>query len=92
MNGFPPASHLLLVIAAPLIGAVVAWLIGSRGVAAVRQSAAVSAVVTLLLAGWLIVRYLASPEAAAGAPFATLDVPWLTGGICGCSASPPCSR
>jgi NADH-quinone oxidoreductase subunit M len=81
MNGFPPASHLLLVIAAPLIGAVVAWLIGSRGVAAVRQSAAVSAVVTLLLAGWLIVRYLASPEAAAGAPFATLDVPWLTGGI-----------
>jgi NADH-quinone oxidoreductase subunit M len=81
MNGFSPASHLLVVLAAPLLGAVVAWVIGSRGVAAVRQSAAVTAGVTLGLAGWLIMRYLASPEAAAGAPFATIDVPWLTGGI-----------
>ena len=81
MNGLSPASHLLLVIAAPLLGAVVAWVIGARGVAAVRQSAAVTAGVTLLLTGWLIVRYLASPEAAAGAPYATIDVPWLTGGI-----------
>jgi len=81
MNGFSPASHLLLVLAAPLLGAIVAWVIGSRGVAAVRQSAAVTAGVTLGLAGWLIMRYLASPEAAAGGPFATIDVPWLTGGI-----------
>lgn len=68
MNGLSPTSHLLLVIAAPLLGAVVAWVIGARGVAAVRQSAAVTAGVTLLLTGWLIVRYLASPEAAAGTP------------------------
>jgi NADH-quinone oxidoreductase subunit M len=81
MNGFSPGSHLLLVIATPLLGALVAWLIGSRGITAVRQSAAVTASVTLALAGWLIVRYLQSPEAAAGAPFATLEMPWLVGGM-----------
>ncbi|MFM8986689.1 MAG: NuoM family protein, partial [Planctomycetia bacterium] len=81
MNGFSPSSHLLLVLVCPLLGAVVAWLIGARGVAAVRQSAAVTAVVTLVLAGGLVLRYLASPEAAAGAPYAVIDLPWLTGGI-----------
>ena len=34
MNGFSPSSHLLLTIAAPLVGAVIAWLLGSRGVSA----------------------------------------------------------
>ena len=81
MNALSPASHLLLVLLSPLLGAAVIWLVGSRGVAAVRQSAAVTAVVTLLLAGWLVLRYLASPEAAAGAAFAALDLPWLTGGM-----------
>jgi NADH-quinone oxidoreductase subunit M len=81
MNGFSPSSHLLAVIVCPLLGAAVAWLIGSRGVAAVRQSAAVTAVVTLVLTGWLVLRYLASPEAAAGEPYAVIDLPWLTGGI-----------
>ena len=80
MNGFSPGSHLLLVIASPLIGAVVAWLLRSRGATAVRQSAAVTALVTLVLAGWLVLRYLANPPAA-GMAFATVEVPWLVGGI-----------
>ena len=54
--GFSPDRHLLLVIATPLLGALVAWVMGSRGLTAVRQSAAVTATVTLVLAGWLIVR------------------------------------
>lgn len=81
MNGFSPSSHLLLTIASPLVGAVVAWALGSRGVSAVRQSAAVSAVVTLGLAGWLIVRYLGDPAALSGLPFALVEMPWLTEGI-----------
>ncbi|MFM1996142.1 MAG: hypothetical protein RLZZ111_529 [Planctomycetota bacterium] len=80
MNGFSPATHLLLVLAAPLIGALLAWVVGGRGVSAVRQSAAVTAVITLVLAGWLVLRYLASPEAAAGQPYAVSSAPWLVGG------------
>jgi NADH-quinone oxidoreductase subunit M len=80
MNGFSPATHLLLVLAAPLIGALLAWVVGGRGASAVRQSAAVTAVITLLLAGWLVLRYLQSPEAAAGQPYAVSAVPWLVGG------------
>jgi NADH-quinone oxidoreductase subunit M len=74
-----PALHLLLVIATPLLGAVVAWVFGSRGASAVRQSAAITALLTLLLAGWLVLRYLASPEAAAGEPYAVSAAPWLVG-------------
>ncbi len=81
MNALSASSHLLIVIAAPLIGAVLVWFLGSRGTAAVRQSAAVTAVVTLLLAGWLVVRYLTDPATAAGEPYATVQVPWLVGGI-----------
>ena len=81
MPGPSPASHLLLVIAAPLVGALVAWLFRSQGVAAVRQSAAVTAVVTLVLAGWLVLRALASDALAAGMPFALVEIPWLVGGI-----------
>jgi NADH-quinone oxidoreductase subunit M len=81
MNGLPPATHLLLVIAAPLVGALVAWLFRGRGLNAVRQSAAVSAVVTLFLAGWLVVRALRSEAFAAGMPYALIEVPWLVGGI-----------
>jgi len=81
MNGFSPSTHLILTIAAPLIGAGIAWLLGSRGVAAVRQSAAVTTLVTLALAGWLVIRYLAEPSTAAGLPYALLEVPWLTEGI-----------
>jgi NADH-quinone oxidoreductase subunit M len=80
MNGFSPSAHLLLTIAAPLVGAVVAWVLGSRGLSAVRQSAAVSALVTLGLAGWLIIRFLADPAAAGGGAFGAVDVPWLTEG------------
>ncbi|MEI7781314.1 MAG: proton-conducting transporter membrane subunit, partial [Planctomycetota bacterium] len=81
MNGPTPGMHLLLVIATPLIGALVAWVLGARGRHAVRQSAAVTAVITLALTGWLIVRYLQSPEAAAGQPYATISTPWLTEGM-----------
>jgi NADH-quinone oxidoreductase subunit M len=81
MTGPSPASHLLLVIIAPLVGAVVAWLVRSQGVAAVRQTAAVTTVVTLVLAGWLVLRALASDALAAGLPFALVEIPWLVGGI-----------
>jgi NADH-quinone oxidoreductase subunit M len=81
MNGFSPQTHLLLTILTPLVGAVVAWALGSRGLAAVRQSAAVTALATLGLTGWLIVRCLADPAAAAGIPYARIEVPWLTGGF-----------
>jgi len=80
MNGFSPSTHLLVTLAAPIVGAVAAWVIGSRGVSAVRQSALVTTLVTLLLAGWLIVRYLASPEAAAGEPYAVSSAAWLVTG------------
>jgi NADH-quinone oxidoreductase subunit M len=81
MNALPATSHLLLVIAAPLLGAIVVWLLGSRGATAVRQSAAVTAVITLVLAGWLVLRYLADPAAVAGEPYAVLERPWFVGGI-----------
>jgi NADH-quinone oxidoreductase subunit M len=79
--GFSPDRHLLLVIATPLLGALVAWVMGSRGLTAVRQSAAVTATVTLVLAGWLIVRYLGDPATEAALPYATVQLPWLTQGI-----------
>jgi len=81
MNGFSPQAHLLLTILTPLVGAVVAWALGSRGLAAVRQSAAISTLVTLGLAGWLVLRYLADPTAALGIPFARMEAPWLTSGF-----------
>jgi NADH-quinone oxidoreductase subunit M len=81
MNPLSPASHLLLVITAPLVGAAVIWLMRGRGTAAVRQSAAVTAVVTLVLAGWLMLRALASDSFAAGLPYGRIELPWLVGGI-----------
>ena len=81
MNGFSPSTHLILTIATPLVGAVVAWVIGSRGRQAVRQSALVTTLITLASAGWLIVRYLGSPEAAAAQPFAVTSAPWLVDGM-----------
>ena len=81
MNGLTPGMHLVLVLVTPLVGAVVAWVLGSRGYAAVRQSAAVTALLTLVAAGWLVVRYLASPEAAASQPFAVVTLPWLVDGM-----------
>ena len=81
MNGFSPSSHLLLTIMAPLVGAIVAWVLGSRGTAAVRQSAAVTATVTLALAAWLVVRFLGDPAAMSGLPFALVEIPWLTEGV-----------
>jgi len=61
---------------------VVAWLMGSRGKAAVRQSAAMTAVLTLIGAGWLVIRYLQRPDAASApnAPFALVEAPWLVEG------------
>ena len=81
MNTLSPGTHLVLVIVTPLVGALVAWVLGGRGREAVRQSAAVTALLTLVAAGWLVVRYLASPEAAAGQPYAVVSLPWLVDGI-----------
>lgn len=78
-TSFSAGSHLLLVIAAPLVGAALAWLMGGRGLAAVRQSAAVTAVITLALAAWLVLRFLAAPPAP-GDAFAAVETPWLAGG------------
>ena len=80
MNGLSPSTHLLLTIAAPLVGAVVAWVLGSRGLSAVRQSAAVTVLVTLGLAAALVVRFLGDPAASSGGFFGAVDVPWLTDG------------
>ena len=78
MNPFSPANHLLLVILTPLVGAVAAWLLGSRGVSAVRQSAAVTTLITLAGAVLLILR--AIPEVSAGHAFAVSEGPWLVDG------------
>ena len=75
-----PGVHLLLAIATPLFGALNVWLMSGRGRGAVRQSALVTVVLTLLITGWLVARYLASPEAAVGAPYAVSSLPWLVGG------------
>lgn len=79
MNLLSPSTHLLLVILMPLVGAGIVWLVSSRGLQAVRQSAATTAVLTLIAAGWLILRYLTSTEATSNQVFAVLSVPWLTG-------------
>ncbi|MFM8284290.1 MAG: NuoM family protein, partial [Planctomycetaceae bacterium] len=80
MNGFSPATHLILAIVAPLVGAVVAWGMGARGPHAVRQSALVTALVTLGVVGLLILRALADPLLASGGVFAASEMPWLTDG------------
>jgi NADH-quinone oxidoreductase subunit M len=41
----------------------------------------VTAVVTLVLAGWLVLRALASDSLSTGMPFARVELPWLVGGI-----------
>lgn len=80
MNPFSPSGSLLLVIVTPLVGAIVAWLLGSRGTHAVRQSAAVTTLFTLAGAAWVILGYLASPEAAAGRPYGVSEGAWLVDG------------
>ncbi|MFM8635104.1 MAG: NuoM family protein [Planctomycetia bacterium] len=81
MNGISPSAHLLLVIATPLVGAVVAWLMGSRGRHAVRQSAAMTTVITLVAAGWLVIRFLGRPIATSGEPFGLVEWPWVVEGM-----------
>ena len=81
MNLLSPSTHLILVILMPFVGAIIVWLVSSRGLQAVRQSAATTAVLTLVVAGWLILRYLMSAEAASNQVFAMVSVPWLTGGM-----------
>jgi NADH-quinone oxidoreductase subunit M len=79
-QGFSPATHLLITIAAPLVGAVAAWLLGHRGLQAVRQSAAVTSLITLGLAGTLVLRFLSSEPTAAGAFFASGELGWFVSG------------
>ncbi len=81
MNVLSPSTHLLLVILMPLVGAGITWILSSRGLQSVRQSAATTAVLTLIAAGWLILRYLVSTESMSNQAFAVFSVPWLTGGM-----------
>ena len=81
MNLLSPSTHLLLVLLMPLVGAGTIWLISSRGLDAVRTSAATTAVLTLIATGWLILRYLMSGEASSNGVFAMASLPWLTGGM-----------
>ena len=80
MNGFSPATHLILAILGPLVGAAVAWGMAPRGIHAVRQSALVTALVTLGIVGLLVLRGLADPVLTGGGAFAVSSVPWLTDG------------
>ena len=79
-EGFTPATHLLITLAAPLVGAVAAWLLGHRGLQAVRQSAAVTSLITLALAGTLVLRFLGSDAATAGGFFAACELEWFVSG------------
>ncbi|MDA7886621.1 NADH-quinone oxidoreductase subunit M, partial [Pirellulales bacterium] len=81
MNLLSPSTHLLLVILMPLVGAGIVWLVSSRGLEAVRTSAATTAVLTLVATGLLILRYLMSSEASSNQVFAMSSLPWLTGGM-----------
>ncbi|MBU6276361.1 MAG: NADH-quinone oxidoreductase subunit M [Planctomycetes bacterium] len=80
MNGFSTATLLILTVVAPLVGAVVAWGMASRGPHAVRQSALVTALVTLGLVAILVLRGLADPALRSGGAFAVSTVPWFTDG------------
>ena len=80
LQGFSPATHLLITIAAPLVGAVATWLLGHRGLPAVRQSAAVSSLITLGLAGTLVLRFLSSDAIASGGFFASGEFGWFVTG------------
>ena len=51
------SNLLLATIFLPLVGAGVAWLLAAGGKSAARQSALVTATLTLGMAGWLLVRY-----------------------------------
>ncbi len=81
MNLLSPSTHLLLVLLMPLVGAGIVWLVSSRGLQAVRTSAATTAVLTLVATGLLILRYLMSDEALSNQVFAMASLPWLTGGM-----------
>lgn len=82
MNILTPATHLLLVILLPLAGAVVAWLMGSRGYVAVRQSAAITTVITLIATGCLVFRFLEQPTSVTSSDsFAHIELPWLVDGM-----------
>ena len=81
MNLLSPSTHLLLVLLMPLVGAGIVWLASSRGLQAVRTSAATTAVLTLVATGLLILRYLMSDEALSNQVFAMASLPWLTGGM-----------
>jgi len=79
-QGFSPATHLLVTLAAPLVGALAAWLLGHRGLQAVRQSAAVTSLITLGLAGSLVLRFLGSEVPSEGGFFAAGELGWFVNG------------
>jgi len=70
----------LVTLAAPLVGALAAWLLGHRGLQAVRQSAAVTSLITLGLAGSLVLRFLGSEVPSEGGFFAAGELGWFVNG------------
>ncbi len=66
---------LLATIFLPIVGAFTAWLLASRGKAAVRQSALVTSVITLALVAFLVIRY--GIEQSFQNPYATRDFDWF---------------
>lgn len=79
-QGFSPSTHLLLTLAAPLVGALAAWLLGHRGLQAVRQSAAVTSLITLGLAGTLVLRFLGNEGSAESGFYAASELGWFVNG------------
>jgi NADH-quinone oxidoreductase subunit M len=75
------SALLLATIFLPLVGVAIIALLAPFGAAIVRQSALLTAVITLVMAAVLIVGFMqsceSSPESCAN--FAGIDVPWLGG-------------
>jgi NADH-quinone oxidoreductase subunit M len=68
---------LLASIFLPIVGAFCAWMLAPRGKAAVRQSALVTAVLTLLLAAYVVIRYAIDTEYTYRGDYAVAEFSWL---------------
>jgi NADH-quinone oxidoreductase subunit M len=73
------SSVLLITIFCPLIGVAIIAMLAPMGQAAVRQSALVTAIITLVLAGTLVVRYPHEAQESNGEFFAGSEFAWLAG-------------
>ena len=74
---FNPAQLLLITLALPLVGAAAIAIAGRRDPVFARQSALVTALLTLLAASWLLVEFPNHAEVRPGEPFAQSSIGWL---------------